>query len=142
MNANELCAAVEERLGESPPSLFACSPAPREGVRVVTSLLYPDGGIIAVYVLEQDGSYTITDFGDALGWLDLQSAGRRSPPGLQELTQDICETLRVELSNEKLILKGAREENLGESVLRAAQAVSRGSDLWFAFHGQPPEEEE
>ena len=51
MNNDELCLAI----GESLPTLFECTPAPQEGVRVRTPLMYPDGGMVDVFVLEQSG---------------------------------------------------------------------------------------
>ena len=63
MSYDELCLAI----GESLPALFECTPAAREGVRVRTPLMYPDGGMVDVFVLEQSGRYSITDFGEDSG---------------------------------------------------------------------------
>ena len=52
MNAHELCVS----LGKSLPALFECTPAPRDGVRVHTPLMYPDGGMVDVFVVEQSAS--------------------------------------------------------------------------------------
>ena len=57
--------ALYKSLSADLPPLFECSPAPRDGIRVRTPLLFPDGGVIDVYVLERDGAFTVTDFGDA-----------------------------------------------------------------------------
>ena len=73
MNSSGFCVSIARTL----PPLFVCSPAPQEGVRVRTPLLYPDGGVVDVFVLERGSGYTITDFGDALGWLGMQSISRR-----------------------------------------------------------------
>lgn len=132
MNANELCATI----GRSLPSLFVCAPAPQEGVRVRTPLLYPDGGVVDVFILERGNSYTITDFGDALGWLGLQSVSQRRSPKQQALIQDVCQTLRIELFHGQLELRSVPEDGLGESALRVAQAAVRISDLWFTLRSQ------
>ena len=132
MNDNELCAVI----GQSLPPLFVCSLAPQEGVRVRTPLLYPDGGVIDVFVLERGSNYTITDFGDALGWLELQSVSRRRSPKQQALIADVCQTLRIELFREQLVLRSVPENLLAESVLRVAQAALRVSDLWFTLRSQ------
>lgn len=132
MNLNELCAAI----GQSLSPLFVCSPAPQEGVRVRTPMLYPDGGVVDVFVLERGIGYTITDFGDALGWLGLQSVSRQRSPKQQMLIQDVCQTLRIELFQDQLVLRQVMREVLAESVLRVAQAVVRVSDLWFTFRSQ------
>ena len=132
MNINELCTSI----GQTLPPLFVCCPAPQEGVRVRTPMLYPDGGVVDVFVLERGRSYTVTDFGDALGWLGLQSVSRQRSPKQQMLIQDVCQTLRVNLFQGQLVLRSVSRDALGESVLRVAQAVVRISDLWFTMRSQ------
>lgn len=132
MNVNELCASI----GRALPPLFVCSPAPQEGVRVRTPMLYPDGGVVDVFVLPRGNGYTVTDFGDALGWLGLQSVGRRRSPKRQMLIQDVCQTLRIEQLQGQLALRSVTDDALAESVLRVAQAAVRVSDLWFTFRTQ------
>ena len=132
MNANILCASV----GRTLPPLFVCSPAPREGVRVRTSMLYPDGEVVDVFVLERGSGYTVTDFGDALGWLWLQSISQRRSGRQETLVQDVCRTLRIELFHDQLVLRQVGEDTLGEAVVRVAQAAVRVSDLWFTFRSQ------
>ena len=129
MNVNALCALV----GQSLPPLFVCSPAPHQGVRVRTPLLYPDGGVVDVFVIEQGSGYTITDFGDAFGWLGHQSISEQRSPKQQMLIEDVCQTLRIGTSNGQLVLPSVTGEALGEAVLRVAQAVVRVSDLWFTL---------
>ena len=132
MNYNELCVSI----GQSLPPLFVCSPAPQEGVRVRTPMLYPDGDVVDVFVLERGSSYTVTDFGDALGWLGLQSVSRQRSPKQRMLIQDVCQTLRIELFQDQLVLRQVMKDVVGESVLRVAQAAVRVSDLWFTFRSQ------
>ena len=132
MNVNELCSSI----GQSLPPLFVCSPAPQDGVRVRTPLLYPDGGVVDVFVLERANGYTVTDFGDALGWLGLQSVSRRRSPKQQALVQDVCQTLRIEFFQDQLVLPNVLNDSLAESVLRVAQAAVRVSDLWFTLRSQ------
>ena len=132
MNVHELCGAV----GKSLPPLFVCSPAPQEGVRIRTPLLYPDGGLVDVFVLERSNGYIITDHGDALGWLGLQSVSRRLSPKQNLLVQDVCQTLGLQLFHNQLVLRSVPNDSLGESVLRVAQAAVRVSDLWFTLRSQ------
>ena len=129
MNPYKLCTAI----GKTLPRMFECSPAPREGVRVRTPMMYPDGGVVDVFVLERGGQFVVTDFGDALGWLRTQSTSDRRSPKQQLLVEDVCQTLGVELSNGQLILRSGNDKPLGETVLLLAQAVVRVSDLWFTF---------
>ena len=132
MNVHKLCVSV----GKSLPSLFECSPAPQEGVRVRTPLLYPDGGLVDVFILQRHNGYTITDYGDALGWLGLQSVSQRLSPNQQLLVQDVCQTLGLELLQNQLVLRSVMEDSLGESVLRVALGVVRVSDLWFTLRSR------
>ena len=132
MGVKTLCNVLQQAV----PPLFVCSPAAQEGVRVRTPMLYPDGGVVDVFVLERNGGYTVTDFGDALGWLGLQSVSRRRSPKQDALIQDVCQTLRVERFHDHLLLRNVASDALGESVLRVAQAAVRVSDVWFTLRSQ------
>ena len=129
MNADELCVS----LGKSLPTLFECTSAPRDGVRVRTPLMYPDGGMVDVFVVEQDGRCYVTDFGETLGWLRMQSASPRRSPKQTRMVEDTCQTLGVKLDRGQLMLRTNGADGLGEAVLRLAQAAVRVSDLWFTF---------
>ena len=98
-----------------------------------TPLMYPDGGIVDVFVLEGTNTYIVTDFGEALGWLRMQSASTRLSPNQQSLIADVCQTLGIELRHGQLILRSRVDDSMGEAVIRLAQAVVRVSDLWFTF---------
>ena len=132
MNSNELCAS----LGRTLPPLFECSLSSSEGVRVRTPMLYPDGGIVDVFVLERGDTYIVTDFGDALGWLYIQSVSRNRSRRQRLLIDDVCNTLRVELYRGQLVLRHIKQDGLGEAVVRLAQAVVRVSDVWFTMRIQ------
>lgn len=125
MSTDKLCATI----GKTLPSRFECSPAPQEGVRVRTSLMYPDGGIVDVFVLERGSGYIVTDFGDALGWLRMQSVN--ALPSLQQnlMIKDVCQTLGIELHSDQLVLRSGVDDTLEEIVLRVAQAVVHVSDV-------------
>lgn len=129
MNPVEICVL----LGKSLSPLFECSPAPIEGVRVRTPMMYPDGGIVDVFVLERGDGYIVTDFGDALGWLQMQSVNRGLTNRQNVLIRDVCRTLRVKLFQEQLVLREIKSEELGDAVMRLAQAVVRVSDVRFTM---------
>ena len=124
MNAETLCAALQQAM----PPLFVCSPAPEEGVRVRTPMLYPDGGVVDVFVLERNGRYIVTDFGDALGWLGLQSSSRQRSTKQNALIHDVCQTLRIQQFRDQLMLSDVAGDALGEAVVRVAQAAVRVAD--------------
>ena len=129
MSHDELCLSI----GESLPALFECTPAPQEGVRVRTPLMYPDGGMVDVFVLEKGGRFSVTDFGETLGWLRMQSVSARRSSKQNRMVEDTCQTLGVELHRGQLMLRSGSADVLGEAVLRLAQAAVRVSDLWFTL---------
>ena len=124
MNADKLCAII----GKTLPSRFECSPAPQEGVRVRTPLVYPDGGIVDVFVLKRGNGYIVTDFGDALGWLRMQSVNTQSSLQQNLMIKEICQTLGIELHSGQLVLRSGVDDTLEKAVLRVAQAVVRVSE--------------
>ena len=124
--SSDACAAIAEGLGEA----FECKPQ-RQYVRVRTSLLYPDGCVVDVFVRERDGHIAVTDLGEALGWLRQQTVGGKRSPKQQRLLQDICITLGVELFRGQLLARAANGSGLADLILRVAQAAMRVGDLWF-----------
>ena len=132
MNAVDLCGEVREGLS----ALYECSPAPRDGVRVRTPMMYPDGDIVDIFVLERDGSYTLTDFGETLAWLRMQSISSRRTSRQIRLIDDVCQTLGVELSRGQLVLRSIGAAELSEAVVRLAQAAVRVSDIWFTLRNR------
>lgn len=128
MNAEELC----RKLRTAGPPFFECSSAPRQGIRVRTPFLYPDGSIIDVFVLERGGRIEVTDFGEALGWLRLQSPGGRLSPKQRRLVEDVCLTLGIERFRGQLVRR-VDGEDPSQAVLQVAQAALRVADLWFTM---------
>ena len=126
MNTEQLCHSITGTL----PDLFECSPAPQEGVRVRTPLMYPDGGLVDVFVLEHDSQYRVTDFGETLGWLRMQSVNARRSPRQRRMIEATCQTLGVELHRGQLVLRIGTADVIAEAVLRLAQAAVRVSDLF------------
>ncbi len=129
MNPADLCAT----LGQGLPALFECKPAPHGAVRVRTPMMYPDGGVVDVFVLDRDGSYLLTDYEDTLGWLQMQTVDPRRTPKQRFLIEDACETLGVELYRGQLVMRSIPPDELPATVTRLAQAAVRVSDIWFTF---------
>jgi hypothetical protein len=128
MNAQELCAVLHA--DHSP--LFVCGPGAKEGVRVRTPFLYPDGGVIDVFVIPRDGRFEVTDFGEALGWLRMQSVGGQLSPKQRRMVEDVCLTLGVEFFRGQLMLR-CDADTVSQGVIRIAQAALRLADLWFTL---------
>ena len=129
MNTDDLCDALRNSL----PALFECMREPQEGVRVRTPMLYPDGGIVDVFDLERGGQHLVTDYGDALGWLRMQSASGKLGPKQRWMVDDVRLTLGVEMHRGQLQARCDDAASLGDAVQRVAQAVVRVSDVWFTF---------
>ncbi len=119
MNASEVSAII----GPSLLALFVCFPAPQDAVRIRTPLLYPDERLVDVFVLKTGDGYTVTDCGDALGWLGLWSTEQQPAPAETVLATDTGQALGVELAQGQLILRQVAPETLAESILRISQAV-------------------
>jgi hypothetical protein len=114
------------------PELFECVATPRGHQRVRTPFLFPDGGLVDVYVVERDGGrFEVTDFGEALGWLRLQTVSGRRSPKQDRLLQDACLTHGVEMFRGQLLARCPDREGISDCVVRVAQAVVRVADLWF-----------
>lgn len=129
---------ISESLRDGLPGMFKCSPMPKpDVVRVATPLLYPDGGIVDVYVHHNGHQQVITDFGDALGWLGMQSAETRLSPTRQWMVDNICQTLGVEMENGAITLAYTDDKQLADAVHRVAQAASRVADIWFTLRVRP-----
>lgn len=122
----DVAGLLRANLGE----LFSAEPK-GEFIRARTPFWYPDGDVIDIFVKERNGSFTLTDLGEALGWLRMQSLSDRRSPKQQKLVQDVCQTLGVELFKGQLMLRCPEASRLAECVVRLGQAIVRVSDIWF-----------
>ena len=132
MTPNLLCDSLRLSL----PALYECSPAPMEGVRVRTPLMYPDGDLVDVFVLERGDEWVVTDHGDALGWLIGRSASGNLSPAQNELVEDVCRTQGVELHRGRLLRRCRGDAALADAVERVALSAVRVSDVWFTFRAR------
>ncbi len=129
MNSDKVYNSMKHNL----PELFQCAQLSEHDVRVRTPLLYPDGGLVDVFVYEQAGHLAVTDYGEALGWLSLQSTSNIESPKRTSLINDICMTLGIMIENRQLQFICSNVAELGEAVHRLAQAIVRVSDICFTF---------
>ena len=97
---------------------------------------YPDGGFVDVFVSAGEaGRYLVTDFGDTLGWLRMNSTGSTLSPNQRAMIDDVALTLGVELDRGQLQLVGDGAP-LADHVQRLAQAAVRVADISFTFRAQ------
>ncbi len=125
----KLCESTARWLGER----FVCSKLPRGQVRVRTPFLYPDGDVIDVYVVERAGRIDVTDFGEALGWLRLQTPATRRTPRQNRLIQDVLLTQGVETFRGQIVARCPKQALVPDGVLRVSQAALRIGDLWYTM---------
>lgn len=119
---------LSRRIGAQLGPLFVCSETSRGGVRVRTPLLYPDGGVIDVFVVEGDDGLRVTDFGEALGWLrTVGGVGERSADQQRRL-EEVCRCLGVGLRAGELAA-GCDVQEVGRAVVRLAQVAATVGNL-------------
>lgn len=122
------CESITEQMG----LLFICSPL-NQHIRIQTPFLYPDGDIIDIFYKEEGDVVTLTDFGETMRWLRMQTVSLRKSSKQRQLIADICLNHNVELYRGMLMLRVRSTENLANSVMRLSQCMMRVSDIWFTF---------
>ena len=128
MVSDVLCAQIAVRVGE----LFSC--VPRDGhVRIRTPFLYSDGDIIDLFARGDFPSLELSDFGETMQWLAMQTASDRRSKKQRQIVQDVCLTHGVEFFDGMLLLRVSTGDDLATAIMRLGQAVLRIADLWFTF---------
>jgi hypothetical protein len=125
---NGPCAEITEQIGQ----LFACN---QQGayIRIRTPYLYPDGDVIDLFYQFADHHVTLTDLGESLRWLRMQTIAPKRSPRQRQLIADICATHRVELYRGMLVTRLDAGETLASAVTRLSEACIRVTDLWFTL---------
>ena len=113
-------------------SEFECSPALREGVRVRTPMLLPDRDLVDVFVIERNGKFVVTDYGDTLGWMGVQSVRSKPPKAQVAMIQHVCRSLGLVMDHGELMVKDVPFDRLPDAVFRVAQGVVRVADSAYA----------
>jgi len=132
MTTDELCARLRDGL----PAQYACTVTKGGALRVQTPMLLPDGDGIDVFVTEQDGRIVVSDFGDALGWLETQSRTGQLTDGQERMLRDVVNTVGVSLDQGDLRLQCDDPRGLADAVAKVGQAALRVADIWFTFRSQ------
>jgi hypothetical protein len=113
--------------------LFSCSTV-NDYIRIRTPFLYPDGDVIDIYLKEkQEGQYILTDLGETLRWLRMQTVSPKRSEKQETLIEDTLLTHGVERYKGMLLLRLQGKENLASAVTQLSQAAFRVSDIWFTF---------
>lgn len=122
-----ICDTLNSQLG----GLYSCAPV-NGYQRIRTPFLYPDGDVIDVFV-EQSDPLTVSDLGETLRWLRMQSLSTKRSPKQDKMIQDICMTHGLELYKGSLNARVRQDKDLAETVTRVAQGALRVADLWFTM---------
>jgi hypothetical protein len=122
-----------ERIGATLGELFACESSARY-TRIRTPFLYPDGDVIDVFLTNRAGVPAVTDYGETLRWLRMQSLAPRRSPKQQRLIEDVCLNHGLELYKGMLTARVPESTaGLASTVMRVAQGALRVADLWFTM---------
>lgn len=123
------CAAMQRYLSE----LFECAPA-GERTRVRTPFLYPDGGVVDLFVRPNaSGGGVVSDLGESAAWLRMQTASIRRSPKQSSLIEDAARTVGVERFKGALMARFDTDRSLADAIQRVGLAAVRVSDIWFTF---------
>ncbi len=131
-------ATTSELITKKIGDLFTYSPL-NQHIRIRTPFLYPDGDVIDLFYKEEGEYVILTDFGETLGWLQMQTAAQQKSVKQRQLINDICLNLNVQLYRGMLMIRLKRSDDLAQAVMRLSQAALRVSDLWFIFRSQADE---
>jgi hypothetical protein len=128
------CTQIQEQIGE----LFGCSEVGNY-IRLRTPFMYPDGDYIDIFWEQSSEDVTLTDLGETVRWLRMQTISPRRSQKQTQLIQDICLNHGVEFYRGMLQVRYRTNENLAMAVTRLAQAAIRTSDIWFTFRNRTVE---
>lgn len=122
-----ICDTLNSQLG----ALYSCTPV-NGYQRIRTPFLYPDGDVIDVFVNETDPP-TVSDLGETMRWLRMQSLSNKRTPKQDKMIQDICMTHGLEFHKGTLNARVGSGIDLAETVMRVAQGCLRVADIWFTM---------
>ena len=126
--------AVREALNSAPRGMFQCPVDGAGGMPeddeedhlpVRTSILYPGGAPINVYIRTNRSGYVVTDHGIAT-----RMVGRYLPAAADRWTstaQKICKGLDVEIHSKEWTVQAKTPEDVGQAAITLAQALLRMS---------------
>ncbi len=123
------CELITRQMG----SLYTCLPMGQH-IRIQTPFLYPDGDFIDIFFQGEGDTGTLTDLGETMRWLRMQTITQRQSRKQQQLIADICLTHNVELFHGMFMARVRQPEDFADAITRLCQCVLRVSDLWFTFH--------
>jgi Domain of unknown function DUF1828 len=121
---NRPCELINQQLG----ALFTCEPV-GEFIRIETPFLYPDGDILDIFYQQEGKTIHLTDLGETLHWLKMQTTAQRKTSKQIQLISDICLIHDVKLDHGALVTQLKASEELADALMKLSQAMLRVSDL-------------
>lgn len=121
------CQVIADTIG----MLYTCSEV-NGFVRIRTPYLYPDGDVIDLFL--KPDTQTLTDLGETLRWLEMQTVSQSLSKKQELCLQDIQITYGIEEYRGMLIVRV--RNNLAEAITRLAQGSIALSNLWFLSRTQ------
>lgn len=118
------CEEIASTIGE----LFSCSSV-GEYTRIRTPYLYSDGDVVDLFLKTNGETVTLTDLGETVRWLSMQTFARQRSKKQDLLIQGICLTHRIEFYRSMLITRLSKSESLAYALTRLAQAALQVADL-------------
>ncbi len=125
------CKLIADQIG----ALYQCSPVDHY-VQIRTPYIYPDGDVIDLYFAEDANRLILSDLGETLRWLDMQTTSPRRSKKQLRLIEDVCATLDIEFVNGSLQVSLGNPDDMARAVTRLAEASVRVSDVWFTFQAK------
>jgi hypothetical protein len=106
--------------------------------RIETPRLLPDGDVLDLYAESKAGGrLLISDGGEALGFLSMQTADEALPQVVEDWIAFICRTGRVDRRRGALVVEAQAEGDVVEALLRLEQAVLATADLYYLLVAPP-----
>jgi hypothetical protein len=103
------------------------------GIIVNTPFIYADGTYVDVFVVEKDSGFVVTDRGEAIGWLKIQSLDGKLSDLQLKFIQDIAITHGVSYKNGEISSKAAKED-LHNAILNVSQAAAKVTNAWICSY--------
>lgn len=125
---NTPCDLLIKQAGE----LFECNSQGKYW-RIRTPYLYPDGDRLDLFTKQDDDILTLTDLGETLRWLKMQTISMRRTAKQNALIEDICLNHGIEFYKGMLMARVRSENDFSAVLTRLSQAAIRVADLWFTF---------
>src|ERR1051325_4107345 len=107
------CEQIAQQIGE----LFTCTVV-NDYVRIRTPYLYPDGDLIDIFFSEKNGQLALTDLGETLRWLKMQTVAQRKSVRQKQLIEDVCLNHGIELFRGMLTTRIEKPDDLASGLIR------------------------